>query len=162
MCKLFSEPFLLENPPSHFFLPENPDEPEFADWAETNVTATLGSSVFLYCPVINFGDRAMSSPSVSILFAYYKHIFIPSRVIIFYTRGYNTSNFVFISGDMCNLAQGGPQRGGRGGHLHPKILPDKGEFFQISVIFKIFTNVRHPKTKFLTSSLIQPTFMPQF
>ena len=63
---IFSEPFLLENPPSHFFLPENPEEPEFADWAETNVTAQLGGSVFLHCPVINSGDRAVSYPSVSI------------------------------------------------------------------------------------------------
>ena len=64
----FPEPFLLEDPPSHFFLPENPEEPEFADWAETNVTAQLGGSVFLHCPVINSGDRAVSYPSVSILF----------------------------------------------------------------------------------------------
>lgn len=65
----FSEPFLLaEDPPSHFFLPENPEEPEFADWAETNVTAQLGGSVFLHCPVINSGDRAVSYPSVSITF----------------------------------------------------------------------------------------------
>ena len=60
------EPFLLEDPPSHFFLPENPEEPEFADWAETNVTAQLGGSVFLHCPVLNSGDRAVSYPSVSI------------------------------------------------------------------------------------------------
>ena len=64
----FSEPFLLKDPPSHFFLPDNPEEPEFADWAETNVTAQLGGSVFLHCPVINSGDRAVSYPSVSILF----------------------------------------------------------------------------------------------
>ena len=63
---LLSEPFLFEDPPSHFFLPENPEEPEFADWAETNVTAQLGGSVFLHCPVINSGDRAVSYPSVSI------------------------------------------------------------------------------------------------
>ena len=59
---------MFEDPPSHFFLPENPEEPEFADWAETNVTAQLGGSVFLHCPVINSGDRAVSYPSVSILF----------------------------------------------------------------------------------------------
>lgn len=67
-CNLFSEPFLLEDPPSHFFLPENPEEPEFAEWAETNVTAQLGGSVFLHCPVINSGDRAVSYPSVRITF----------------------------------------------------------------------------------------------
>ena len=65
----FPEPFLLEDPPSHFFLPDNPEEPEFADWAETNVTAQLGGSVFLHCPVINSGDRAVSYPSVSIPFS---------------------------------------------------------------------------------------------
>lgn len=63
-----TEPFLLEDPPSHFFLPENPEEPEFAEWAETNVTAQLGGSVFLHCPVINSGDRAVSYPSVRITF----------------------------------------------------------------------------------------------
>lgn len=65
LSSTYKEPFLFEDPPSHFFLPENPEEPEFADWAETNVTAQLGGSVFLHCPVINSGDRAVSYPSIS-------------------------------------------------------------------------------------------------
>ena len=80
----FSEPFLLENPPSHFFLPENPEEPEFADWAETNVTAQLGGSVFLHCPVINSGDRAVSYPSVSIFCLLLTHFHSFCQVIIFH------------------------------------------------------------------------------
>jgi len=65
LSSTYKESFLFEDPPSHFFLPENPEEPEFADWAETNVTAQLGGSVFLHCPVINSGDRAVSYPSIS-------------------------------------------------------------------------------------------------
>lgn len=65
LSSTYKEPFLLKDPPSHFFLPDNPEEPEFADWAETNVTAQLGGSVFLHCPVINSGDRAVSYPSIS-------------------------------------------------------------------------------------------------
>ena len=60
----FSEPLVLEDHPSQFFLPEHPEEPEFAD-SETNVTAQLGGAVFLHCPVVNSGDRAVSYPSVS-------------------------------------------------------------------------------------------------
>lgn len=65
LSSTYKEPLLLEDPPSHFFLAEHPDEPEFADWAETNVTAQLEGSVFLHCPVINSGDRAVSYPSIS-------------------------------------------------------------------------------------------------
>ena len=61
-----SEPLVLDEHQSQFFMPESPGEPEFAD-SETNVTAQLGGSVFLHCPVINSGDRAVSYPSVSIL-----------------------------------------------------------------------------------------------
>ena len=61
-----SEPFVLEDS-SQFFLPEHPGEPQFADGVETNVNVTgqLGGSVFLHCPVVNSGDRAVSYPSVS-------------------------------------------------------------------------------------------------
>ncbi|TRY75614.1 hypothetical protein TCAL_07500 [Tigriopus californicus] len=53
------EPFLLENHPSGFYLPDEPAEPEFAD-SETNITAQLEGSIFLHCPVVNSGDRAIS------------------------------------------------------------------------------------------------------
>ena len=63
---LFSEPFVLDDS-SQFFLPENPGEPQFAEGVGTNVNVTgqLGASVFLHCPVVNSGDRAVSYPSVS-------------------------------------------------------------------------------------------------
>eukprot|EP00094_Tigriopus_californicus_P007788 TCALIF_07500-PA protein Name:"Similar to Ttn Titin (Mus musculus)" AED:0.12 eAED:0.12 QI:0/0.6/0.66/0.83/0.8/0.83/6/918/274 len=53
------KPFLLENHPSGFYLPDEPAEPEFAD-SETNITAQLEGSIFLHCPVVNSGDRAIS------------------------------------------------------------------------------------------------------
>jgi hypothetical protein len=55
---------LSDDHPSMFVLPDEPAEPEFAE-SETNVTAQLGASIFLHCPVINSGDRAVSYPSVS-------------------------------------------------------------------------------------------------
>ena len=60
------EPLVLEDS-SQFFLPEHPGEPQFAEGVETNVNVTgqLGGSVFLHCPVVNSGDRAVSYPSVS-------------------------------------------------------------------------------------------------
>ena len=60
------EPFVLEDS-SQFFLPEHPGEPQFADGIESNVNVTgqLGGTVFLHCPVVNSGDRAVSYPSVS-------------------------------------------------------------------------------------------------
>ncbi len=73
-----SEPLVLDEHQSQFFMPESPGEPEFAD-SETNVTAQLGGSVFLHCPVINSGDRAVSYPSVSILKKWMKkeiHLFL--------------------------------------------------------------------------------------
>jgi hypothetical protein len=60
---LSSEPYLLEGD-SGFFLPEQPAEPEFTE-TESNATGQLGGSVFLHCPVVNSGDRAVSYPSVS-------------------------------------------------------------------------------------------------
>ena len=59
-----AEPLVLGDHQGQFFLPEHPEEPEFAD-SETNVTAQLGGSVFLHCPVVNTGDRAVSYPTVS-------------------------------------------------------------------------------------------------
>ena len=64
------EPLLLDSDVSGmgngFFLPDEPAQPKFAE-AETNVTAQLGGSIFLHCPVISSaGDRAVSYPSVSI------------------------------------------------------------------------------------------------
>jgi len=35
--------------------------------SETNVTAQLGGSVFLSCSVMNYGDRAITFPTVSSL-----------------------------------------------------------------------------------------------
>ena len=65
-----SEPYLLEDD-SGFFLPDGePSEPEFAE-RETNATGQLGGTVFLHCPVVNSGDRAVSYPSVSIAFDSY-------------------------------------------------------------------------------------------
>ena len=60
------EPLVLEDS-SQFFLPEHPGEPQFAEGVETNVNVTgqLGGTVFLHCPVVNSGDRAVSYPSVS-------------------------------------------------------------------------------------------------
>ena len=58
------EPYLLEDD-SGFFLSEEPSEPEFAAERETNATGQLGGTVFLHCPVVNSGDRAVSYPSVS-------------------------------------------------------------------------------------------------
>ena len=60
-----TEPLVIDDHQSQFFMPETPSDPEFAD-AETNVTAQLGGSVFLHCPVVHSGDRAVSYPSVSI------------------------------------------------------------------------------------------------
>ena len=62
----FSEPFVLEDS-SQFFLPEHPGEPQFAEGVDKNANATgqLGGTVFLHCPVVNSGDRAVSYPSVS-------------------------------------------------------------------------------------------------
>ena len=59
------EPYLLEDD-SGFFLSDGlePSEPEFAE-RETNSTGQLGGTVFLHCPVVNSGDRAVSYPSVS-------------------------------------------------------------------------------------------------
>ena len=57
---------MIDDHQSQFFMPESPGEPEFAE-SDTNVTAQLGGSVFLHCPVINSGDRAVSYPSVSTL-----------------------------------------------------------------------------------------------
>ena len=63
---LILEPLVLEDS-SQFFLPEHPGEPQFAEGVETNtnVTGQLGGTVFLHCPVVNSGDRAVSYPSVS-------------------------------------------------------------------------------------------------
>ena len=45
-------------------------------------------------------------------------------------------------------------RGGQGGgDRPPKILPDNSKIFRILSFLKIFTNVRPPRTKFLTPSL---------
>jgi len=62
----YKEPLVLEDS-SQFFLPEHPGEPQFAEGVETNVNVTgqLGGSVFLHCPVVNSGDRAVSYPSIS-------------------------------------------------------------------------------------------------
>ena len=60
----FPEPLVLGDNQGKFFLPEHPEDPEFAE-SETNVTAQLGGSVFLHCPAVNSGDRAVSYPTVS-------------------------------------------------------------------------------------------------
>lgn len=66
LSSTYKEPFVLEDS-SQFFLPEHPGEPQFAEGVETNVNVTgqLGGTVFLHCPVVNSGDRAVSYPSVS-------------------------------------------------------------------------------------------------
>jgi len=62
----YKEPLVLEDS-SQFFLPEHPGEPQFAEGVETNINVTgqLGGTVFLHCPVVNSGDRAVSYPSIS-------------------------------------------------------------------------------------------------
>lgn len=60
----YKEPLVLGDNQGKFFLPEHPEDPEFAE-SETNVTAQLGGSVFLHCPVVNSGDRAVSYPTIS-------------------------------------------------------------------------------------------------
>jgi len=66
LSSTYKEPFVLDDS-SQFFLPENPGEPQFAEGVGTNVNVTgqLGASVFLHCPVVNSGDRAVSYPSIS-------------------------------------------------------------------------------------------------
>ena len=64
LSSFLPEPYLLEDD-SGFFLSEEPSEPEFAAERETNATGQLGGTVFLHCPVVNSGDRAVSYPSVS-------------------------------------------------------------------------------------------------
>ena len=61
-----SEPYLLEDDSGFFLSDGEPSEPEFAEM-ETNVTGQLGGTVFLHCPVVNSGDRAVSYPSVSVV-----------------------------------------------------------------------------------------------
>ncbi len=41
---MFTEPLVIDDHQSQFFMPESPGEPEFAE-SETNVTAQLGGSV---------------------------------------------------------------------------------------------------------------------
>ena len=83
------EPLVLEDS-SQFFLPEHPGEPQFAEGVETNVNVTgqLGGSVFLHCPVVNSGDRAVSYPSVSTsIFTWHvqnKPIFLPYSIFLFF------------------------------------------------------------------------------
>jgi len=58
------EPYLLEDDSGFFLSDGEPSEPEFAE-RETNATGQLGGTVFLHCPVVNSGDRAVSYPSIS-------------------------------------------------------------------------------------------------
>ena len=44
-------------------------------------------------------------------------------------------------------------KGGDRGDRPPKILPDNSKIFRILSFLKIFTNVRPPRTKFLTPSV---------
>jgi len=44
---LFTEPLVIDDHQSQFFMPESPGEPEFAE-SETNVTAQLGGSVTIF------------------------------------------------------------------------------------------------------------------